>query len=209
LGKKYRKAFENRKRTEQLQRSFARDFNGFVRSQEKARIDARFDKKTKPYANCRNMGLIAIGDELLLPPDSTATSRAGTDMPDDYDIILCPDELLELEIEAVGDRDEMRWNQGSFAVRALEKYGNNDIALDLSGNPQLYEEWEDVRSYLKAEQLDVNLMKAQPNGRFLFEPHASCFETFGPAGQVALQYSVERPTAIPLDSPHAYLNTNR
>lgn len=205
LSKKYDRAFEDRRRTQQVQRSFARDFNEWVRAQEKLRIDAQFEKKTAPHANCRNIGLIAVGNELVLPPDPTATAHASVE-DISYDIELDDALLPDLEIMISGNPDELRWNQASFAVRGFEKYGHNDIGLDLSTNEQLYCEWEDIRSYLIQDGLDVNHMKDKPNGNFLFEPHASFFETCGPAGQSELQYKGSVPKALPLDSPHAYVS---
>lgn len=206
LAKKYSKPFEDRKRTEQVQRSLARNFNAWVRQQEKSRIDAQFDQKTASRTNCRSLGLIAIGDELRLEHDERAETFEQEQFDDEVTILLDDELLLDDGIVVSGATGEPRWNQGVFPVRGIEPYGHSDLGMDLSTNEQLYREYEDVRSYLKHEGLDINLLTESPRGKRLFEPHASFFETFGPAGQADLQYKYGVPQALPLGSPHAYVN---
>jgi hypothetical protein len=190
MAKKYRKASGDRKRTLQVQRSFARDFNQFVRGQERIRIDARFEKQTAPKLKPRF-------------PDPMFEAATATDLWDEEDnpegVIFIPD----IEPEMPADAEEMRWNEGVFAVKAIDKFGHNDLGLDLSPNEQLYKEEAEIRDYLRHEGLDINHLRDGPEGRFSFQPHASFFETYGAAGSVALSYTVEMPEGLPLHPPVA------
>jgi len=196
LGKKYPKAFDDRKRTMQVQRSFAKDYNQFVREQERMRIDAQ-NAKLDNYRQPVSSGLIQISGDLAL----VATINSDDDFLGNE--ILFTDELLLPD-----DVEEMRWNQQDFTVKDTDKFGNNVIGLDLRDNDQLYQEWTETRDYLQHDGLDINLMKDKPGGKFEFRPHVSFFETCGPAGRVALSAFAYMPDTIPLHSPWLHVNPN-
>lgn len=163
LAKKYRKAFQDRRRTLQVQRAFAKDFNQFVTTQEKARSDVQFAKLSSPLSPA-SATIETIEFELV---DSAEDIT--------IDLSRLEDAILNLhEADIQTDLEEPRWNEASFVVKGIERYGKRDLGVDLSLNEQLYIEWQDVRSYLIHDGLDVNLMLSHPDDKNLaFEPHAT------------------------------------
>jgi len=139
LHRKYPKAFESRRKTEQLMRSFRRDFQSFVRASERAALKG-------------------------LPPPATE------------DVILAEQDLEEtitsIAAREQSARESLPWGIGFFTVKGFEKYGKNEIGLDLSDNQTYYTERDEILGYLQAEGLstaEIDLSR---------QPHSVIFEAF-------------------------------
>lgn len=192
MAKKFNKIASDRRKFTQVQRTFARNFNQFVRSQEIERATSDFEKLAAPQL--LGGGMVAVDDELILSPVEEITDAPHTD--DIYlgDGLFLPDHIASIQ-----------WDYGDFAVKAIDAYGGNDLGLDLSGNERLYSEFHETVDYLKHEGLDTNLMRGPADG-FLYKPHVSIFETFGRAETVDLQYKYSLPDSISLNPPYAQTN---
>lgn len=201
LAKKHRKAYSDRKKTLQIQRSFARDFNQFVRSQERTREEVRFEKKTA--AKLCTSGVVNIESGVFIPPPKV-------DLSDEFPEIFISDEFDDLPEKTPQDIDEMRWNSGSFAVKnCFSVYGNGEgLGFDLSDVDQFAKEYEETEKFLKASGLDTKHMLDPETREPRFSPHIMAFRTFEPAGRVALSHVVEFPQLIPLSAPAAVVNPN-
>ena len=193
LAKKFPSAWSDAKKRLRIQRSFADNFNNFVRQQDKANLDMLFERGTG--VRLEPNPLITNGDDIVLPiRDFDYEPHADTGL-------LLFDES-EIIFESGGDR---MWNEGLFAVGAIDKSGPHTVAVNLDQNEQLHREFSEIRGFMKEDKLDTNLLRGD-FGRFIFRPHADIFETFDEAGVAILTFNLDIPGALPLHAPKAVVN---
>lgn len=178
LQKRYPDVYENRAKTIQMHRRFARHYNEFVSRKERAGLEAVFAKTERMRVFEESEAFTGV-----FSPDEIGDQAYG-------DIVL--------EVPKPG---YIGWNLGTFAVKGLQKYSRNELGLDLSPNDQLYNEWQETIDYCRHEGLDTKFIDRNR------EPHLVVFETFGVLGSVMLK-APNNPGKIALDPPAALVNTN-
>lgn len=187
LADAFPNAYSERNRARNFQIEYARQFNQYMRSLERARTEAVFG--ALGIVESGYGSLIECGNELIIPVRQDNIGDGPYGLHDETE-----DRLLRAESDA------MLWGQGKFAVSALDKFGRAKFGADLRDNEVLYTEWAAIKDYLRQDRLDLSLITDSDGQETRsFEPNISVFMTAA-LGGTALTFSA-LPVYISLHPP--------
>ncbi len=182
---KYRNWGTDRQQAKKTVKSFSKYFNQFVRRQEKLRIDAQ-NERMDTLQGCVRGDCDSKQDELLLQLD----------------------EDFLMQYPKLDNLHEMRWNMSSFSLkRNLNRFGTFGMGLDLTGNEQLHQEFDDTVVFLREEGLNTQFVTHnRQGGRCIFMPHIVVFDCFDAAENVELLSKIPIPDDVSLLAPSAKMS---
>lgn len=186
MAEKHSDKFSEPQRARRIMREFAKGFNQHMREMTKQASDASFEVAHGPLHPESKM--LSVGSDLVLLHESD-TLLADTSLEDFYD----EQDMAEEEI--------VDWGHGNFKVGVIRKCGELAFGFDLSDHEQFDREFNGIRSYLRSEGLNTNLMTGdRPGAAHVFMPVMPFFVQDTSGG--ILRYA-EAPMSVPLHPPAA------
>lgn len=187
------------------QREIAKDVNAFVRTGQQIAYDDRTAEMEAAHSDVAAAVLVGFSNELwdgdgmdlpLEPADGDVYFQAQAEIDDRFQVEVLPTAS-----------DPMPYAEGRFAVKGIARYGRG-YGLDLSGNPELYEDRDGIIRHLKKDQgLDTKAIE-----RRNWEPHGTIFKRATHEGNMdrpyALEYHQRPPSTIDLLAPAPIVSKN-